>query len=75
MIGFKATKEFKTFLQEMAQKENRTLSNFIINALLTYIKEHRGIEFGENSPKPKPQSAAVKKENDARGENSPKPSK
>ena len=52
MIGFKATKEFKTFLQEMAQKENRTLSNFIINALLTYIKEHRGVEFKKNPPKP-----------------------
>ena len=45
MIGFKATKEFKKFLQGMAEKENRTLSNFIINALLTYIKERRGIDY------------------------------
>lgn len=45
MIGFKATKEFKEFLQTMAKEENRTLSNFIINALLTYIKEHKGIEW------------------------------
>ncbi len=51
MIGFKATKEFKEFLQEMAGEENRTLSNFIINALLTYIKEHRGIDY-KNPPKP-----------------------
>jgi len=53
MIGFKATKEFKSFLQKTAKQENRTLSNFIINALLTYIKEHRGIEYEEESP-PKP---------------------
>lgn len=53
MIGFKATKEFKSFLQKMAKQENRTLSNFIINALLTYSKEHRGIEY-EEKPPPKP---------------------
>ena len=47
MIGFKATKEFKEFLQKMAKQENRTLSNFIVNALLTYIKEHRGTDWEE----------------------------
>ena len=47
MIGFKATREFKKFLQDMAQKENRSLSNFIVNALLTYIKERHGIEYSE----------------------------
>lgn len=45
MIGFKATKQFKEFLQEIAKDENRTLSNFIVNALLTYIKEHKGVEW------------------------------
>jgi len=45
MIGFKATREFKDFLKKMAKQENRTLSNFIVNALLTYIKEHRGVEW------------------------------
>ena len=50
MIGFKASKEFKEFLQEIARKERRTLSNFIVNALLTYIKEHRDIEFEEKPP-------------------------
>ena len=54
MIGFKATKEFKAFLQKMAKKENRTLSNFIINALLTYIKEHRGIEYEEEQSQTPP---------------------
>ena len=45
MIGFKASKEFKDFLQKIADKENRTLSNFIINALLNYIKQHYSIDY------------------------------
>ena len=51
MIGFKATREFKKFLQNMARKENRSLSNFIINALLTYIKEHHSLEYSEENRK------------------------
>lgn len=47
MIGFRATKKFKKFLEKMAKEENRTLSNFIVNAILTYIKEHKGIEWKE----------------------------
>ncbi len=54
MIGFKATKEFKQFLKERAQEENRTLSNFIINALLTYIKEHKGIDYKKDKSPNKP---------------------
>jgi len=45
MIGFKATKDFKEFLKKMADQENRTLSNFIFNALVTYIKEHQGVDW------------------------------
>ena len=45
MIGIRATKEFREFLMKMADQENRTLSNFITNALLTYIKEHKGIDW------------------------------
>jgi uncharacterized protein (DUF1778 family) len=42
MIGLRVTEEFKAFLQKQADGENRTLSNFIENAVLTYIKEHKG---------------------------------
>jgi uncharacterized protein (DUF1778 family) len=52
MIGFKATKHFKEFLQKIAKEENRTLSNFIINAVLTYIKEHKGIDYQEPPEQP-----------------------
>lgn len=48
MIGFKASKEFKEFLKKMAAQENRSLSNFIFNALLTYIREHRGVAWDED---------------------------
>jgi hypothetical protein len=40
MIGFRTSTEFKEFLQAAAEKETRTLSNFIEHALKTYIEEH-----------------------------------
>jgi len=43
MIGFRVTKEFKKFLQKLADEENRSLSSFLNNAVLTYIKEHKGL--------------------------------
>ena len=51
MVGFKVTAEFKAFLQKLAGTENRSLSNFIINALLTYAKEHHGIDWREEEMK------------------------
>ena len=30
-------------LKKIAEEENRNLSNFIINAVLTYIKDHKGL--------------------------------
>lgn len=45
MIGLRVTEEFKAFLQKLADGENRTLSNFIENALLNYIKEHKGLDW------------------------------
>ena len=47
MIGLRVTHKFKKFLQVLADKENRTLSGFINNAILTYIKEHQGIDWKE----------------------------
>ena len=44
MVGFKIDPKLKSLLQRLAGEENRTLSNFIINALLTYVKEHKGID-------------------------------
>jgi predicted transcriptional regulator len=45
MIGFRVTKEFKKFLQKLADEENRSLSSFLNNAVLTYIKDHKGFNW------------------------------
>ena len=42
-IGIKFDPDFKEFLQKLASKDNRSLSNFIKHAIKTYIKEHKGI--------------------------------
>jgi len=46
-IAFKADKEFKEILKKAAQEERRTLSNFIKNALLEYLKEKHQVEYRE----------------------------
>jgi hypothetical protein len=35
-------------LQKQAIEENRTLSNFIKHCILTYLKEHKNINFKED---------------------------
>lgn len=44
MIGFKVSQELKEILQQAAKAERRSLSNFIINALLEYLRDKHGIE-------------------------------
>jgi hypothetical protein len=51
MIGFKASNEFKKFLEKQADTENRSLSNFIVNALIVYTKEHHSIDWKEPEKK------------------------
>lgn len=45
MIGFRVTEEFKKFLQEQADSENRSLSSFLMNAVLYYIREVKDIDW------------------------------
>ena len=47
MIGIRASKEFRAWIEEIAAQENRTLSNFIKHCILTYLKEKKKIEFRE----------------------------
>ena len=49
LIGIKVNPEFKQILQEAARDENRSLSNFIKNCLLTYLKERKGIDYKEEN--------------------------
>jgi hypothetical protein len=44
MIGFRVTKEFKKLLKQLATSENRTLSNFLYNAVVYYIEHKRGVD-------------------------------
>ena len=53
MMGLRIDPELKMFFQKIADEENRNLSNFIINAVLTYIKEHRGLTWKKPEKKPK----------------------
>lgn len=45
MVGLRIDPELKERLQGFAKEENRTLSNFIINALLVYLKEHKKFDW------------------------------
>ena len=53
MIGFRVSPEFKEFLHKLADDENRNLSNFMENGILTYIKDHKGIDWKKQKKKPK----------------------
>lgn len=48
MIGLKVNPEFKELLQKLAAEENRSLSNFIKNCLMEYLKENRGIDWKQD---------------------------
>ncbi len=54
MISFKVEKELKKLVQEAAEKESRTLSSFITNCVVQYLKNHHGIDWYEVKKKKKP---------------------
>lgn len=47
LIGLRVSKKLKKLIQDTAQDENRSLSNFIKNCILTYLKEKKGIDHKE----------------------------
>jgi len=44
MIGIRISETFKKLLQDQADEENRSLSNFIKHCVLTYLKEKKNID-------------------------------
>jgi hypothetical protein len=46
-INIRAEKLLKEICLKEAEKEARTLSSFIINCILTYLREHKGIDYFE----------------------------
>ena len=45
MIGIRLEPELKELLQKVAKEERRSLSNFMVHAALTYLKERKGIDW------------------------------
>jgi uncharacterized protein (DUF1778 family) len=52
LVNIRIEKEIKKFIEEYATKERRSISNFITNAILTYVKDH----YGADPPEPKKKS-------------------
>jgi uncharacterized protein (DUF1778 family) len=44
LLGVRVEPELKVLLQKLADSENRNLSNFVVNAVVTYLRDHKGIE-------------------------------
>jgi len=51
MVTFRMEEYIKEFIQKHAEKERRSLTNFVINAVLTYIKDRYNSEL--KTPKKK----------------------
>ena len=49
LVNIRLDKGIKKFIEEYATKERRSISNFITNGILTYIKDHHGAD----PPEPK----------------------
>jgi uncharacterized protein (DUF1778 family) len=49
LVNIRIDKEIKKFIEDHATKERRSISNFITNAILTYVKDHHGVD----PPEPK----------------------
>jgi uncharacterized protein (DUF1778 family) len=53
LVNIRLDKEVKTFIEEYATKERRSISNFITNGILTYIKDYHGTDAPEPKKKQK----------------------
>jgi len=53
MVGIRIEPELKEVLENLANKERRSLNNFIVNAAVIYAKEQHGVDI-DNLPQKKP---------------------
>ncbi len=60
-LGLKVSPELKKNLEQLADQENRSLSNWILNAIITYAKEHRGVDLKNAESKTKKQTTHYQK--------------
>ena len=45
MLGIRIHQELKKLLQDLADKDGRSLSNYVNKIILSYLKEHEGIDW------------------------------
>ena len=45
MLGIRIHPELKKRLQELADKDGRSLSNYVNKIILSYLKDHEGIDW------------------------------
>ena len=48
LLGLKIDADLKAKLEKLADDDNRSLSSFILNAILIYVKEHHGVDLKKN---------------------------
>ena len=45
MLGIRIHQELKKLLQDLADKDGRSLSNYVNKIILSYLKEHENIDW------------------------------
>ena len=45
MLGVRIHPELKELLQDLADKDERSLSNYVNKIILSYLREHEGIDW------------------------------
>lgn len=44
MIGVRLPREIKEVIEELAEKENRSVSNYVYTALLTFLRDNASVD-------------------------------
>jgi predicted DNA-binding protein len=45
MLGIRIHPDLKKLLQDLAEKDGRSLSNFLNKIILTYLKDYEGVDW------------------------------
>jgi predicted DNA-binding protein len=54
MLGIRIHPDLKKLLQKLADKDGRSLSNYVNKIIVTYLKEHEKIDWEKPSKKHSP---------------------
>ncbi len=53
MLGIRIHPDLKKLLQDLADKDGRSLSNYVNQIILTHLKDHEGIDWKKEIKKAK----------------------